>query len=129
VLAPVVEADILLLDDLGAWKMTDWMLDTLFFLLNSRYMAKRATLITTNFPDVAPEVAAKDLTHRRKEYLVERVGVRLRSRLMEMCLLVRMTGNDHRQARQEANEVAVRGGTAPAAPAPTLPVPRPRFGG
>ena len=43
VLEPVVEADVLLLDDLGAWKMTDWMIDTLFFILNSRYMAKRAT--------------------------------------------------------------------------------------
>ena len=41
VLEPVVEADVLLLDDLGAWKMTDWMNDTLFYILNSRYMAKR----------------------------------------------------------------------------------------
>ena len=43
VLEPVVEADVLLLDDLGAWKMTDWMNDTLFYILNSRYMAKRPT--------------------------------------------------------------------------------------
>jgi len=57
VLAPVVETDILLLDDLGAWKMTDWMNDTLFFILNSRYMAKRATLITTNFQDVDAKTA------------------------------------------------------------------------
>ena len=42
VLEPVVETDVLLLDDLGAWKMTDWMNDTLFYILNSRYMAKRA---------------------------------------------------------------------------------------
>jgi hypothetical protein len=48
---------------------------------------------------------------------------------MEMCLLVRMAGNDHRQARQEANEVAVRGGTAPAGPSPAPSLPRPRFGG
>jgi DNA replication protein DnaC len=131
VLAPVVEADILLLDDLGAWKMTDWMLDTLFFLLNSRYMAKRATLITTNFPDVAPEVAARDQSHRRKEYLVERVGTRLRSRLMEMCLLVKMHGTDHRQVRQEGNDVVLRGGgpAPPASPPPPGPAPRPRFGG
>ena len=33
------------LDDLGAWKMTDWMNDTLFYILNSRYMAKRPTVI------------------------------------------------------------------------------------
>jgi DNA replication protein DnaC len=110
VLAPVVEADVLLLDDLGAWKLTDWMLDTLFFILNSRYMAKRATLITTNFPDAPPEAVARDGTLRRKEYLVERVGARLRSRLVEMCVVVKMHGDDHRQARQEANEVALRSG-------------------
>jgi DNA replication protein DnaC len=109
--------------------MTDWMLDTLFFLLNSRYMAKRATLITTNFPDVAPDVAARDQSHRRKEYLVERVGTRLRSRLMEMCLVVKMQGKDHRQAKQEGNDVALRAGVAAAAPAPAPPPPRPRFGG
>jgi DNA replication protein DnaC len=112
VLAPVVETDVLLLDDLGAWKMTEWMLDTLFFILNSRYMSKRATLITTNFPDAAPEQAGRDATLRRREYLVERVGTRLRSRLVEMCLLVKMHGDDHRQARQQANEIAVRA-TAP----------------
>ena len=113
VLAPVVETDVLLLDDLGAWKMTEWMLDTLFFIMNSRYMAKRATLITTNFPDVAPEQAARDGTFRRREYLVERVGTRLRSRLVEMCLLVKMHGGDHREARQQANESAVRATPAP----------------
>ena len=113
VLAPVVETDVLLLDDLGAWKMSDWMLDTLFFILNSRYMAKRATVITTNFPDLTPEAAARDTTLRRREFLVERVGTRLRSRLVEMCLVVKMQGDDHRQARQQANEIAVRASAPP----------------
>jgi DNA replication protein DnaC len=113
VLEPVVETDVLLLDDLGAWKMTEWMLDTLFFILNSRYMAKRATLITTNFPDVPPEQAGRDGTLRRREFLVERVGGRLRSRLVEMCLVVKMHGDDHRQARQQANEIAVRAISTP----------------
>jgi DNA replication protein DnaC len=110
VLAPVVETDVLLLDDLGAWKMTDWMVDTLFFILNTRYLAKRATLITTNFPDLPQERATADgpLNLRRRDSLVERVGPRVRSRLLEMCLLVKMHGDDHRQARQQANEIAVR---------------------
>src|SRR6185369_11895426 len=88
VLAPVVEADVLVLDDLGAWKMTDWMNDTLFYILNSRYLAKRPTLITTNFQDVdrAAALAADHLG--RKEFLVGRIGQRLRSRLMEMCLVI-----------------------------------------
>jgi DNA replication protein DnaC len=109
VLEPVVEADLLLLDDLGAWKMTDWMNDTLFYILNSRYMAKRPTLITTNYQDVTREEALAADPLRRREFLVERIGQRLRSRLMEMCLVVRMQGGDHRQAKQEANRVAVGG--------------------
>jgi DNA replication protein DnaC len=108
VLSPVVEMDVLLLDDLGAWKMTDWMNDTLFYILNSRYMAKRPTLITTNFQDATREEALAADALRRREFLVERIGQRLRSRLMEMCLVVKMQGADHRQARQLANQVALR---------------------
>ena len=104
VLEPVVETDVLLLDDLGAWKMTDWMNDTLFYILNSRYMAKRSTIITTNFEDADKEkvLAADHL--RRKEYLVERIGQRLRSRLMEMCVVVPLTGADWRQVRQVGHQ-------------------------
>jgi len=108
VLQPVVDTDVLLLDDLGAWKMTEWMNDTLFYILNNRYMAKRPTVITTNFQDVTREKALAADHLRRREFLVERIGQRLRSRLMEMCLVVQMQGSDHRQARQLANQVAVR---------------------
>ena len=108
VLEPVVDMDVLLLDDLGAWKMTDWMNDTLFYILNSRYMAKRPTIITTNYQDVTREEAVAADALRRREFLVERIGQRLRSRLMEMCLVVRIKGSDHRQARQAANQVALR---------------------
>ncbi len=108
VLEPVIEMDVLLLDDLGAWKMTDWMNDTLFSILNSRYMAKRPTIISTNFQDVTREQALAADPLRRREFLVERIGQRLRSRLMEMCAVVRMQGSDHRLARQAANQVALR---------------------
>jgi DNA replication protein DnaC len=103
VLEPVVEADVLVLDDLGAWKMTDWMNDTLFYILNSRYLAKRATIITTNYPDADREkvLAADPLV--RREYLVERIGQRLRSRLMEMCLVVSLDGPDWRRVRQDGH--------------------------
>jgi DNA replication protein DnaC len=110
VLQPVVEVDLLVLDDLGAWKMTDWMNDTLFYILNSRYLAKRATVITTNYEEGRREQAraAADDSNRFREFLVERIGQRLYSRLMEMCLIVRLHGKDHRQARQVANEAAIR---------------------
>ena len=110
VLAPVVETDLLLLDDLGAWKMTDWMNDTLFYILNSRYIAKRATLITTNYQDVDREAALAADPLRRKEFLVERIGQRLRSRLMEMCAVIAMQGPDHRRQSQEGKQVALGGG-------------------
>src|SRR5262245_63746345 len=107
VLEPVVETDVLLLDDLGAWKMTDWMNDTLFYILNSRYLAKRATLITTNYPDADREkvLAADPLV--RREYLVERIGQRLRSRLMEMCLVIGLDGPDWRRVRQDGHRQVV----------------------
>ncbi len=108
VLEPVVTMDVLLLDDLGAWKMTDWMNDTLFYILNSRYMAKRCTIITTNYQDVTREEALAADSLRRREFLVERIGQRLRSRLMEMCTVVKIQGSDHRQARQLGNQVALR---------------------
>jgi DNA replication protein DnaC len=129
VLEPVMGADILLLDDLGAWKMTDWMLDTLFFVLNSRYLAKRSTLITTNFPDATPESVAGDRSNRRGEYLVERIGAPLRSRLMEMCLIIHMDGPDFRQIRQDGRDPKGSGRGRAAWPDPPPPPPRPRFGG
>jgi DNA replication protein DnaC len=122
VLEPVVEADILLLDDLGAWRMTDWMLDTLFFIINQRYLGRRATIITTNFPDVSPkEAAARSNANRRLEYLVDRVGNSVRSRLMEMCVVIRLEGDDQRAMQQ--------GPRRPASPAPPVKPPTPRFGG
>ena len=68
--------------------------------LNSRYLAKRATIITTNYPDADREkvLAADPLV--RREYLVERIGQRLRSRLMERCLVVALDGPDWRRVRQ-----------------------------
>jgi DNA replication protein DnaC len=112
VLAPVVETDILLLDDLGAWKMTDWMNDTLFYILNTRYLAKRATLITTNYEDADREKVMAADPLRRKEYLVERIGQRLRSRLMEMCVVIPMKGPDWRQVRQETHKRMALSGAA-----------------
>jgi DNA replication protein DnaC len=109
VLEPVVETDVLVLDDLGAWRMTDWMVDTLFYILNNRYLSKRATVVTTNLQDEPAEAARRDDTLRRKEYLVERIGQPLRSRLMEMCLVVDVKADDYRQVRQTSNRATVLG--------------------
>lgn len=124
ILEPVIDIDILLLDDLGAWRLTEWMLDTLFYILNGRYMAKKATFITTNFPDGTPN--PNDAGARRGEYLVERIGTPLRSRLLEMCSVVSMAGPDFRQIRQAGRQPrGEMGSPLTADPGP----PRPRFGG
>jgi len=124
ILEPVIDIDILLLDDLGAWRLTEWMLDTLFFILNGRYMAKKATFITTNFPDGTPN--PNEAGARRGEYLVERIGTPLRSRLLEMCSVISMAGPDFRQIRQVGRQPrGTMGSPLTSDPGP----PRPRFGG
>lgn len=79
---------LLVLDELGAERVTDWTLDIIFYVLNERYMNKRLTLITTNYllesgPDDQP--------------LEERIGKRLISRLCEMCTIVPLDGEDYRR--------------------------------
>ncbi|HKE57673.1 MAG TPA: ATP-binding protein, partial [Pyrinomonadaceae bacterium] len=79
VLAPVFEADVLVLDELGASKPTDWVRDTLMQIINTRYNDKKLTFFTTNYLD-----ERRSDTDTR-ETLEERISVPLRSRLYEMC--------------------------------------------
>ena len=106
VLRPVFEAEVLLLDELGAMKTSEWVWDTVSLILNTRYNEKRTTLITTNFPDLPPGALAgprssfsqAELTRAaaRDETLGDRIGERMRSRLHEMCRIVEMQGKDFR---------------------------------
>lgn len=95
VLKPVFEAEVLVLDELGAQKPTDWVWDTVALILNTRYNDKRTTIITTNFPDL-PAGAMKE------ETLGDRIGNRMHSRLAEMCVQVEMRGSDLRQTTRRA---------------------------
>lgn len=91
VLAPVLNADVLVLDELGASKPTDWVRDTMAHIINTRYNDRKATIFTTNYPDERPS--------NRDETLEDRIGPRLRSRLFEMCKTVEMKGQDYRRSR------------------------------
>ena len=99
VLRPVLETDLLVLDELGANKPTAWVQDTMTHIINSRYNDRRITIFTSNFPDRAgePPTRGEDPLMRKEESLTDRVGVRLRSRLYEMCTLVEIGGEDFRQ--------------------------------
>jgi len=91
VLQPVFEAEVLVLDELGASKPTDWVRDTMMQIINTRYNDKRLTIFTTNFSDKRRN--EKDTT----ELLEDRIGVPLRSRLYEMCKTVEVEGDDYRK--------------------------------
>src|SRR5216684_2840623 len=68
VLRPVFEAEVLVLDELGAIKPTEWVWDTVSLILNTRYNDKRTTIITTNFADQPPAMAdsTRDVTARNQ---------------------------------------------------------------
>ena len=89
VLAPVYEAEVLVLDELGASKPTDWARDTMAQVVGRRYNDRRLTVFTTNYTDERAGNAA--------ETLEDRVGSRLRSRLYEMCRTVFVDGPDYRR--------------------------------
>jgi DNA replication protein DnaC len=99
VLRPVFEAEVLVLDELGAQKPTDWVWDTVALVLNTRYNDKRTTIITTNYPDLPAGGYAATVAERatREETLGDRIGERMRSRLAEMCVPVQLNGQDFRQ--------------------------------
>jgi DNA replication protein DnaC len=73
--------DLLHIDDLGAEKRSDWVLEQLYALINERYETQRSMLITTN------------LGH---EELEEQIGPRTVSRLAQICEEVKLVGDDRR---------------------------------
>jgi len=87
VLAPIYEADVLVLDELGATVPTDWVRDTMYQIINKRYNDKKLTIFTTNYSD-------------KNDELQERITNRLRSRLYEMCTSVVIDGEDYRRRRR-----------------------------
>lgn len=110
ILAPVFDAEVLVLDEIGASKPTDWVWDTVAHILNTRYNDRRTTIITTNYANLPPlGMAAGDDNARqaraamREETLGDRIGERMRSRLQEMCVVVEMQGEDFRQKVKRAS--------------------------
>ncbi|HZQ41763.1 MAG TPA: ATP-binding protein [Acidobacteriaceae bacterium] len=105
ILQPVFEAEVLVLDELGASKPTDWVWDTVAHILNTRYNDRRTTIITTNYSNLPPgggELSGPRAAVR-EETLGDRIGERMRSRLQEMCVVVEMKGEDFRQTVRRAS--------------------------
>jgi DNA replication protein DnaC len=112
ILRPVFDTEVLVIDELGAARSTEWVTDTLNFVLNTRYNDNKTTIITTNYED-APEPSydpreadpLSDAAARRssrKETLGQRIGDRMRSRLHEMCKIIEISSRDYRMGSKKA---------------------------
>ncbi len=118
ILQPVLDVEVLLLDELSGANPSDWVKETLSHLINSRYNQKKVTLITTTLPfgessarrsRSASQGAARDEVRAPSGELIpdvdrtlSQLGVTLRSRLYEMCKLVEITSDDFRKAVKQA---------------------------
>lgn len=97
IILPLIEAEVLVIDELGKGRSNEWELNILDQLISKRYNTSRKTLATTNY--VTREIArTKGDTN---EILEVRVGERIASRLFEMCELIHLEGRDYRKERKK----------------------------
>ena len=105
----LTEVELLQLDDLGAERTNPWVLEQLYAVINARYEAERAVLVTTNLD---------------RDALIEQVGARTVSRLTEMCDIVPLYGEDRRLTGSfgaGAPAAPTNGGGSTPAAAPAAP--------
>jgi len=103
-LAPVFRSDVLVLDELGAKRTSAWVEETVFYIINHRYNNEKLTLFTSNYIDSQEEEEdTRDSFYKKSDdSLVDRIGVRLRSRIYEMCKIVNIEGDDIRKKVKQA---------------------------
>lgn len=94
-LQPVLASELVVLDDMGGRQFTPWVEETLAHIVTTRYNERRATIVTTNYLDEPPDP--------RTPTLADRIGVRVRSRLHEMCHLVLIQAADFRSTIKRAD--------------------------
>jgi DNA replication protein DnaC len=109
VLGPVLDVEVLMLDDLAASDPTEWVRETLAHIISSRYNNKRVTLITTTLASErvrrsAVRAPSGDSIPEIDRSLAQ-LGPTLSSRLYEMCKLVEMRSDDYRKT---VKQVGVR---------------------
>jgi DNA replication protein DnaC len=89
ILRPVMSADLLVLDDIGAEKTSEWVEETMNLIVNTRYNERRVTIFTSNYKDIPDDTDPNALLFR--------IGHRMRSRLHEMCEFEVLDGADYRE--------------------------------
>lgn len=102
IIAPLVAVEVLLIDELGQGRASEWEIGILDAIVGARYNQGRTTFFATNYPLVAPDLkrfgAAHDLAKGSTavETLSDRVSARIFSRLAEMCDFIELRGPDSR---------------------------------
>jgi DNA replication protein DnaC len=116
ILQPILSAEVVVIDDLGCIKPSDWVRDTVGYVLNTRYVEAsrdlsnpRCTIITTNYldnprseGDLAKASSGKYIAPIQPDSLSMRIGDRMRSRLFEMCRTVELQAPDFRREARQA---------------------------
>jgi len=95
-LLPLLSADLLVWDDLGTGRPTEWVAETIRTVLNHRYTYNKQTLLTSNWRVKARGRNRLGKESLKEQNLSERIGLRLYSRVMEMCELLEVDGPDAR---------------------------------
>jgi DNA replication protein DnaC len=95
-IAPLVEPDVVVVDELGKGKASDWEVSVLDQIVSRRYNAGRTLIATTNY-DVSEDPAT--LTRGVARLADRGIGDRILSRLREMCDFRELTGPDYRLLR------------------------------
>lgn len=85
----ILTCDVLVLDDFGAERVTEWAREQLLLILSERYDQHRCTIITSNF-------SLGELAQRISESADDPSGERIASRIAEVCVRVHIDGDDRR---------------------------------
>ncbi len=118
VLLPLMKVDLLVWDDLGTGRPTEWAMETIRTLLNHRYTFQKQTIFTTNWSLRQQRTKPGETG---EQTLAERIGPRLLSRIMEMAEVIQVTGADYRtevhkarldfqQSQKRADQIVVQVG-------------------
>ena len=94
VLQPLRRAQLLVWDDLGTGRPTDWVRETIHMMINYRYTNRLVTVFSTNLP-LKPPTGGTPMGSRPS--LSGQIGERLYSRILEMCEVVEVKGEDYRK--------------------------------
>ena len=91
------EYDLLIIDDLGVERSTEYALEQMFFVIDSRYRSRRPIIITTNLIKLSELKNSPDLAHTR-----------IYDRILERCAPILFDGKNFREENARATKQATK---------------------